>query len=224
MFIITKVIAGIIMLLSVVFIFITDNDESRSRLIFNALMAFVLLVLTFIPLIVEKAFKVDIPSIMEIIFLIFSVLSFLLGEIGDFYIKFRWWDSMLHAMSGVLLGCLGFVLLSYFNKNDHYKSFHLGPGFAALFVLCFTIMCGTFWEIIEWFADSLNGTNMQRFEDNITGEDFVGRMALYDTMKDLILDSIGGILIAIVGYFDIKFNKGFVEKLKVEIVIENGDV
>ena len=49
-------------------------------------------------------------------------------------------------------------------------------------------------------------------------------MALYDTMKDLILDSIGGILIAIVGYFDIKFNKGFVEKLKVEIVIENGDV
>ena len=222
LFIVTKVIAGIIMVLSTVFIFITKDDESRSRLIFNALMAFVLLILTFIPLVVEKAFKVDIPSVMEIIFLIFSVLSFLLGEIGDFYIKYRWWDSMLHAMSGVLLGCLGFVLLNYFNKNDNFKSFHLGPGFAALFVLCFTITCGTLWEIIEWFADTINGTNMQRFEDNITGIGFVGRDALYDTMKDLILDSIGGIIIAIVGYLDIKFNKGLVNKLKVEIV-ENGD-
>ena len=90
LFIVTKVIAGIIMVLSTVFIFITKDDESRSRLIFNALMAFVLLILTFIPLVVEKAFKVDIPSVMEIIFLIFSVLSFLLGEIGDFYIKYRW--------------------------------------------------------------------------------------------------------------------------------------
>ena len=224
LFIVTKVIAGIIMVLSTVFIFITKDDESRSRLIFNALMALVLLILTFIPLVVEKAFKVDIPSVMEIIFLIFSVLSFLLGEIGDFYIKYRWWDSMLHAMSGVLLGCLGFVLLNYFNKNDNFKSFHLGPGFAALFVLCFTITCGTLWEVIEWFADALNGTNMQRFEDNLTGEGFVGRNALYDTMKDLILDSIGGVLIAIVGYLDIKFNKGLVGKLKVEIVNENGDV
>ena len=224
LFIVTKVVAGLIMVLSTVFIFVTKDDESRSRLIFNALMALVLLILTFIPLVVEKAFKVDIPSIMEIIFLVFSVLSFLLGEIGDFYIKYRWWDSMLHAMSGILLGCLGFVLLNYFNKNDNFKSFHLGPAFAALFVLCFTITCGTLWEIIEWFADTLNGTNMQRFEDNITGEGFIGRDALYDTMKDLILDSIGGVIIAIVGYLDIKFNKGLVDKLKVEIVNENGDV
>ena len=222
LFIITKVIAGLILILSTVFIFFTENDESKSRLIFNALMALVLLILTFLPSILEKAFKVDIPSVMEIIFLIFSVLSFLLGEIGDFYIKYRWWDSMLHGMSGILLGCLGFVLLKYFNKNDNFKSFHLGPGFAALFVLCFTITCGTFWEIIEWVADAINGTNMQRFEDNLTGEGFIGRNALYDTMKDLMLDSLGGLLIAIVGYFDIKFNKGFVDKLKVNIV-ESGD-
>ena len=222
LFIITKVIAGLILILSTVFIFFTENDESKSRLIFNALMALVLLILTFLPSILEKAFKVDIPSVMEIIFLIFSVLSFLLGEIGDFYIKYRWWDSMLHGMSGILLGCLGFVLLKYFNKNDNFKSFHLGPGFAALFVLCFTITCGTFWEIIEWLADAINGTNMQRFEDNLTGEGFIGRNALYDTMKDLMLDSLGGLLIAIVGYFDIKFNKGFVDKLKVNIV-ESGD-
>lgn len=226
LFIITKTIASAILVLSTVAVFFSDNDEYKSRLIFNALMALVLLILTFLPLVLEKAFKVDIPSIMEIIFLVFSVLSFLLGEIGDFYIKFKWWDSMLHAMSGVLLGCVGFVLLNFFNKNENFKSFHLGPGFAALFVLCFTITCGTLWEVIEFIADTINGTNMQRFEDNITGEGFIGRAALFDTMKDLILDSIGGVFIAIIGYLDIKFDKGLVNKLKVEIVSKdnsNGD-
>lgn len=133
---------------------------------------------------------------------------------------------MLHAMSGVLLGCVGFVLLNFFNKNDNFKSFHLGPGFAALFVLCFTITCGTLWEVIEFIADTINGTNMQRFQDNITGEGFIGRAALFDTMKDLILDSIGGVFIAIIGYLDIKFDRGLVNKLKVEIVSKdnsNGD-
>ena len=226
LFIITKIIATIILVLSTIAVFFTDNDEYKSRLVFNALMALVLLILTFLPLVLEKAFKVDIPSIMEIIFLVFSVLSFLLGEIGDFYIKFKWWDSMLHAMSGVLLGCVGFVLLNFFNKNDNFKSFHLGPGFAALFVLCFTITCGTLWEVIEFIADTINGTNMQRFQDNITGEGFIGRAALFDTMKDLILDSIGGVFIAIIGYLDIKFDRGLVNKLKVEIVSKdnsNGD-
>ena len=226
LFIITKIIATIILVLSTIAVFFTDNDEYKSRLVFNGLMALVLLILTFLPLVLEKAFKVDIPSIMEIIFLVFSVLSFLLGEIGDFYIKFKWWDSMLHAMSGVLLGCVGFVLLNFFNKNDNFKSFHLGPGFAALFVLCFTITCGTLWEVIEYIADTINGTNMQRFQDNITGEGFIGRAALFDTMKDLILDSIGGVFIAIIGYLDIKFDRGLVNKLKVEIVLKdnsNGD-
>lgn len=226
LFIITKIIATIILVLSTIAVFFTDNDEYKSRLIFNALMALVLLILTFLPLVLEKAFKVDIPSIMEIIFLVFSVLSFLLGEIGEFYIKIKWWDSMLHAMSGVLLGCVGFVLLNFFNKNDNFKSFHLGPGFAALFVLCFTITCGTLWEVIEFIADTINGTNMQRFQDNITGEGFIGRAALFDTMKDLILDSIGGVFIAIIGYLDIKFDRGLVNKLKVEIVSKdnsNGD-
>ena len=87
LFIITKIIATIILVLSTIGVFFTDNDEYKSRLIFNALMALVLLVLTFLPLVLEKAFKVDIPSIMEIIFLVFSVLSFLLGEIGDFLHK-----------------------------------------------------------------------------------------------------------------------------------------
>lgn len=220
MFFTTKIISLLIILFSTVFIFFADTDEQKSRLIFNALMAFVLLMLTLIPSFLEKKLKIDIPSVMEIIFLIFSVLAFLLGEIGDFYIKFKWWDSMLHTMSGVLLGCAGFTFLNFFNNNNHIKTFKLGAGFAAIFVICFTIACGTLWEIIEFIADSINATNMQRYKDNITGEGFIGRQALFDTMKDLIQDFLGGLLISIIGYIDIKRNNIFVNKLKVKILEE----
>jgi hypothetical protein len=220
MFFTTKIISLLIIIFSIIFIFFTDTDEGKSRLIFNALMAFVLLMLTLIPSFLEKKLKIDIPSVMEIIFLVFSVLAFLLGEIGDFYIKFKWWDSMLHTMSGVLLGCVGFTFLNFCNNNNHIKTFKLGAGFAAFFVLCFTIACGTIWEIIEFLADTINSTNMQRYKDNITGEGFIGRAALFDTMKDLIQDFGGGLLISIVGYLDIKRNNIFVNKLKVKILNE----
>jgi FlaA1/EpsC-like NDP-sugar epimerase len=220
MFFTTKIVSLLIIILSIIFIFFSDNDENTSRLIFNALMAFVLLMLTLIPSFLEKQLQIDIPSIMEIIFLIFSILSFLLGEIGDFYIRFKWWDSMLHTMSGVLLGCVGFTFLNFFNNNNHIKSFKLGAGFAAIFVLCFTIACGTIWEIIEFLVDTVNETNMQRYRDNITGVGFVGRDALFDTMKDLLQDFGGGLFISIIGYIDIKRNNIFVNKLKVKILNE----
>ena len=224
MFFTTKIVSLLIIILSIIFIFLTDNDENKSRLIFNALMAFVLLMLTLIPSFLEKQLQIDIPSIMEIIFLIFSILSFLLGEIGDFYIRFKWWDSMLHTMSGVLLGCVGFTFLNFFNNNNHIKSFKLGAGFAAIFVLCFTIACGTIWEIIEFLVDTVNETNMQRYRDNITGVGFVGRDALFDTMKDLLQDFGGGLLISIVGYIDIKRNNIFVNKLKVKMLNEENQI
>ena len=221
MFFSTQIVSILIIILSVIFIFFSNSDENTSRLIFNALMALVLLMLTLIPSFLEKQLKIDIPSVMEIIFLIFSVLAFLLGEIGDFYIKFKWWDSMLHTMSGVLLGCVGYTFLNFFNNNNHIKSFKLGAGFAAIFVLCFTICCGTIWEIIEFLVDTLNGTNMQRYQDNLTGEGFIGRAALFDTMKDLIQDFAGGLLISIIGYIDIKKGNIFVNKLKVKILSTN---
>jgi hypothetical protein len=218
LFTIQQILAFGILIASIVEISRTDNDELRSRMIFNALMAIAFVISSFIPMIVEKAWKINIPTVVEVVYIIFATLSLILGEIGDFYIKYRWWDSMLHAMSGIILGCIGFMIINLCNGNEHVKSFKLGAGFAAIFVFSFTIMCGTIWEVVEWFADAINGTNMQRYQDNITGTGFVGRDAIYDTMKDLILDAAGGFLVSILGYLDIKFNKGLVNKLKFNIV------
>lgn len=221
LFLIQQILAVGILIASIVEIFITENDESRSRMIFNSLMAFAFLISSYIPMIVEKAWKINIPTAVEIIYIVFATLSLILGEIGDFYVKYRWWDSMLHTMSGVILGCIGFMIINLCNGNEHVKSFKLGAGFAAIFVFSFTLMCGSIWEIVEWLADTINGTNMQRYQDNISGVGLVGRAALFDTMKDLMLDAAGGLLVSILGYIDIKLNKGLVNRLKFEKLEEN---
>ena len=218
LFSLQQIIALGILVASIVEIKITGNDEIRSRMIFNALMAIAFMISSFLPTIVEKTWKINIPTLIEVVYILFASLALILGEIGDFYIKYKWWDSMLHAMSGVILGCVGFMIINLCNGNEHLKNFKLGAGFAAIFVFSFTLMCGTIWEVVEWIADTINGTNMQRYQDNITGVGFVGRDALYDTMKDLMLDAAGGFLVSIVGYLDIKFNKGLVNKLKFKIV------
>ena len=53
---------------------------------------------------------------------------------------------------------------------------------------------------------------MQKFglED---GTPFLGRLALADTMKDLIVDTIGAAVMSVIGYVSLKYQKGWVEKL-----------
>lgn len=55
---------------------------------------------------------------------------------------------------------------------------------------------------------------MQKFALE-NGTNLVGRMALMDTMKDLIVDSIGALVISIIGYISLKYKKGWFDKLMI---------
>ena len=47
---------------------------------------------------------------------------------------------------------------------------------------------------------------MQKFATQ-SGEQLIGRAALDDTMKDLIVDCIGALVISIAGYISLKYKK-----------------
>ncbi len=217
-FIVIRAIVLLLIVSSFLGFILEQNDENKSRLIFVFIQSFALLGASFLPSILEKTWKINIPSNMEIIFILFCTASLLLGEIGEFYIKYSWWDSLLHTLSGSLIAVVGFVLINYFNYNEHY-TLKINPLFCALFVFCFSITCGAIWEIFEWLIDGLNNSNMQRFRDNITAEPFLGREALRDTMKDIILDTIGAFVVAILGFIDIKIERGIVQKFRVEKLV-----
>ena len=74
---------------------------------------------------------------------------------------------------------------------------------------------GVVWEIYEFTFDGLLGLNMQKFALE-GGADLIGRAALVDTMKDLIVDCLGALIMSIIGYISLIYKKGWVEKLQLK--------
>lgn len=163
-----------------------------------------LIVMT-IPSFVEKRWSIDIPNQMEIMYFIFLYCAIYLGEVRNFYYHIPYWDMVLHAFSGAMLGALGFSLVNFLNESDK-LDITLSPFFVALFAFSFALAAGAVWEIYEFVADGLMALNMQKFalED---GTILIGRNAVSDTMKDLIVDGVSALGMSIIGYFSITRRK-----------------
>jgi uncharacterized membrane protein YjdF len=147
-----------------------------------------ILLSTFLPSMITRNFKILLPIEFELIITLFIYASMFLGEIKGYYTKFLWWDLVLHAGSGLILGFLGFLIVYVLYSR---KKVIMSPVFVAIFSFCFAIALGAIWEMFEFVMDSVLGFNMQK-----TG--------LVDTMWDLILDSFGAIAASFTGYFYVK--------------------
>lgn len=165
----------------------------------------------FLPGIIEKKIKIEIPSTMLVLYTLFLYCAIYLGEVKNFYYTIPYWDTILHTCSGAMLGALGFSFVSLLNRQ-HQIPVQLTPVFVSLFAFCFAITLGVFWEVYEFTFDGILGLNMQKFALE-TGELLVGRSALTDTMKDLIVDSIGAFVMSLIGYISLKYKKGWIEEL-----------
>lgn len=156
----------------------------------NAALILGIIVFTLVPTFISRRYQVFIPPEFQIPAIIFVFASIFLGEIRGYYARFPWWDLVLHIGSGLLLGMVGFLLVYVLNEQERIH-IHLNPGFLAFFAFTFSVAGGAIWEIFEFVGDQLLGTNMQK-------------SGLVDTMWDLIVDTIGALIIAIAGYYAIR--------------------
>ena len=212
----------ITLLLSVIFLVIrialapmgaTDADvRIKSDYVLMLVQCILGVVAMRLPNIIEH--KLQIPSRMLVLYAIFLYCSIYLGEVRAFYYNVRHWDTILHTFSGGMLGALGFSFVTILNKSDRIP-INLSPVFVAVFAFCFAVTLGVFWEIYEFTFDGILGLNMQKFmlED---GTQLIGRAALQDTMKDLIVDCLGAFIMSFVGYLSLKYKTGLIEKLQLK--------
>lgn len=213
-----RILIGLLFVANVVGIFFIRDDSQQSRLAFNAVQSFLLIIATILPPFLERKARISIPDFMEVIFIVMCIFHFVLGEIGSFYVKYYWWDSMLHTLSGSMIAILGYSLVQSLNKEQNQMK--IAPIFVSIFAISFSVTIGVLWEILEFTADYVTGTNMQRYMHSTTLEPFVGRAALLDTMKDLILDILGAAIISIIGYIDMinqkeAYKRWIIRKVKV---------
>jgi len=144
------------------------------------------------PVLLGERIPVRVPYEFQLAVLLFVFAALFLGEVRSYYERFWWWDIALHTTSGFLLGIFGFLLVYVLNENRR-VNLSMRPRFVALFAFLFAVSMGAIWEIFEFVMDQFFGTNMQK---PMLGDP----SGLTDTMWDLIVDTAGAAVIALLGW------------------------
>ncbi len=195
----------------------------------NAFLCILTLILMIVPGVLQVTFKVEFPSTLEIIVLLFIFAAEILGEISSFYIYFPHWDTILHTLNGFLCAALGVSLVEILNKDKRIP-FQMSPFFLAMVSFCFSMTIGVLWEFFEFGMDTLFLFDMQKdtvleqisttyldptkqnlrvLIPGITQTAINGRIldiegyldiGLIDTMEDLIVNFIGASVFAVLQY------------------------
>lgn len=151
-----------------------------------------LMALIAFPALFPRRMPIQIPSEIQVFVVVFLFATLFLGEVQNFYIRFWWWDLVLHISSGVLLGLVGFLVVYVLNENEM-VDVSMRPSFLALFAFSFSVSLGAVWEIFEFAMDQLAGTDMQKA---MLGDP----SGLTDTMWDLIVDTLGALVMSLAGW------------------------
>ncbi len=225
-----RVLMAVVFIVGLLGVILNDDESVKSEYLFVCAQSAMFLIVSFLPNFLRK-FELDIPDFIYIIFICFCLAHFFCGEILGFFVKIKWWDSVLHTFSGMIIALLSFSLINLLNKNS--SDFKLNIGFAALFAFSLAVSIGAIWEIIEYLADVWFGTNMQRaYVSTMSGRGaaLVGQSALADTMKDLILDSIGAGVVCLICILAVCKNKikiedlSFIRKKKKVVVMDSENI
>lgn len=202
----------------------------------NVFLCALTLLLLVVPSFVQVTFKIELPTTLEIIILVFIFAAEILGEISEFYLMFPFWDTVLHTINGFLAAAIGFSLVDLLNRSGR-TSFTLSPVFMAIVAFCFSMTIGVIWEFFEFGMDQILGYDMQKDTvihvirsvtldpeghnvpaviDNISSTVVNGKelglggyldIGLFDTMNDLIVNFIGAVVFSVIGFFYVK-NRG----------------
>ncbi len=218
-----RVIALILLVISILF----GNYESAG-------MCLLTLIMLLAPPFVEKTFRVDLPTTLEVVVMCFIFAHTILGELASFYVRVPGWDTMLHTLNGFICVGVGISLVDLLNRNKKFR-FELSPIYVVIAAFCFSMTVGVMWEFFEYGMDMFFGTDMQKDTvitsiksvlldptnsnkvitvNGIKVTEVNGELlpingyldiGLIDTMKDLFVNFIGAVIFSVGGFFYLKF-------------------
>ena len=144
---------------------------------------------------------------LEIVILVFIYSGLFLSAQFNLYYTLFWWDDLLHTLSGIIIGFIGFIVVY---KINYRYSMDISPLLIAIFSFTFAVTLGVLWEILEFTADVITGSAHQKWNlpgtGPMMGKPFQGS-GLRDTMSDLIVDSAGALVTSVITYYMYKHRK-----------------
>ena len=143
------------------------------------------------PILLKRFFKIGLPGIIDFMIAFALCLHVGMGGLFDVYYPIPDFDIVTHFVSSVLIAFL--ALNAIYLLDKHWDGLFIHVYAMAFAVVVITMASGVVWEFAEWVAGMLLGMDFQ--------------LCLEDTMMDLLVDTIGGTAMAMVGINLVKEGK-----------------
>lgn len=145
------------------------------------------LLITFVPGLMER--KYDFP--LDPWLGLWITLAVFLHTLGSaaLYAQIGWWDHITHAMSASLIAAIGYTFARAVDL--HNDQIHIPDQLAFVFILLVVMSFGVVWELFEFGLDIVadaTGISMP-----------LAQHGLDDTVRDMMFNTLGAILVATFG-------------------------
>lgn len=127
----------------------------------NVFLCILTLILFLVPTFIERKVNIEFPDTLQIIILLFIFSAEILGEINEYYLTIKHWDTILHTINGFLCAAIGFSLIDILNQKE-FIYVTLSPVFVALVAFSFSMTIGVCWEFFEYGMDTFFRKDMQK--------------------------------------------------------------
>jgi len=195
----------------------------------SAFICLLVLVLFLVPEFIQRTLKIEFPTTLQFVILLFIFAAEILGELSNYYIQFKYWDKLLHITWGFLCAAVGYSLVDIFNRDEHF-GVRLSPIFLSIVAFTFSMTIGVLWEFFEFAADMILRTDMQKdtvvntissvlldptntnkaviikdITDVVVNGESLGvggyiDIGLFDTMEDLFVNFVGALVFCVIAY------------------------
>ena len=170
-------------------IFFIGLDRPNVGVAVNAGIAFLV---TFLPAVLERDYDIPMDAGLTL-WITTAVFLHAVGTLGPYgsgvTVAGVGWDNVTHLLSSSLVAAIGYATARAI--DEHTDAVRLPPEFMFVFILMFVMAFGVIWEVIEFGVAGAA---------SMLGSDAVlTQYGLEDTMRDLIFDMVGGVIVAVWG-------------------------
>ncbi|QCC49882.1 hypothetical protein [Halapricum salinum] len=145
------------------------------------------LFVTFLPAVLERNYELPIDPWLGL-WITAAVFLHTLGSSG-LYTQIGWWDHVTHAVSASLVAGVGYTAARAIDLHD--DRIAIPTRFAFVYIFVIVLAFGVIWELFEFALDVIadaTGATMP-----------LAQRGLDDTVRDLMFNSLGALLVALFG-------------------------
>lgn len=153
------------------------------------LLAFGGLLFLLVPSLLQKLFHLKTGGQFELMLFLFCYLLYTIGLVVHAYAFVPYYDKFAHTLSGVFVTLLGIGLFYVLKPVKKIEANDFG--LVSVFSVAVSIAVAGLWEISEYFVSILFGTDPQN----------VLTTGIHDTMQDMIVCTIGSLILFVSMYF-----------------------